>query len=135
MIFRWTSRKKTITGIAVRVEAAISPPQSVLRLVPVKYESQTVTRVLRLVREQHAREDVLVPRRDEREDGRRDEAGRDERQQDADERPDPARAVDHRRLLELLRDAEDEPAQRPDRERQHEGQVGEDHPVSVFVRW
>ena len=34
MIFRWTSRKKTITGIAVSVDAAISAPQSVLRLVP-----------------------------------------------------------------------------------------------------
>ena len=33
-ILRWTSRKKTTTGIAVSVEAAISPPQSVLRLVP-----------------------------------------------------------------------------------------------------
>ena len=31
---RCTSRKKTITGIAVSVEAAISAPQSVLRLVP-----------------------------------------------------------------------------------------------------
>ena len=34
MIFRWTSRKKTITGIAVNVDAAISPPQSVCLLVP-----------------------------------------------------------------------------------------------------
>ena len=33
-ILRWTSRKKATTGIAVSVEAAISPPQSVLRLVP-----------------------------------------------------------------------------------------------------
>ena len=33
-IFRWTSRKKMTTGIAVSVDAAISPPQSVLRLVP-----------------------------------------------------------------------------------------------------
>ena len=33
-IRRWTSRKKTTTGIAVSVEAAISAPQSVLRLVP-----------------------------------------------------------------------------------------------------
>ena len=33
-IRRWTSRKKTTTGIAVSVEAAIRPPQSVLRLVP-----------------------------------------------------------------------------------------------------
>ena len=41
-IFRCTSRKKTITGIAISVDPAMSPPQSVWRLVPVKYESQTV---------------------------------------------------------------------------------------------
>ena len=34
-IFRCTSRKKITTGIAVRVDPAISPPQSVCRLVPV----------------------------------------------------------------------------------------------------
>src|SRR5262249_22868383 len=42
-IRRWTSRKKTTTGMAVSVDAAISPPQSVFRLVPVMYDSQTVT--------------------------------------------------------------------------------------------
>src|SRR5207302_7486756 len=42
-IRRCTSRKKTTTGIAVSVEAAISAPQSVWRLLPRKYESQTVT--------------------------------------------------------------------------------------------
>ena len=42
MIFRWTSRKKMITGIAISVDPAIRPPQSVFRLVPVKYEIQTV---------------------------------------------------------------------------------------------
>ncbi len=31
---RWTMRKNTTTGIAVKVEAAINAPQSVLRLVP-----------------------------------------------------------------------------------------------------
>ena len=35
-IFRCTIRKKTITGIAISVEPAIRPPQSVLRLVPEK---------------------------------------------------------------------------------------------------
>src|SRR5205823_4913974 len=40
---RWTSRKKTTTGIAVSDEAAISAPQSVCRLEPRKYESHTVT--------------------------------------------------------------------------------------------
>ena len=46
--------------------------------------------------------------------------GRDERQQDPHEGAEAGRAVDHRRLLELLRDAGDEAAQRPDAERQHE---------------
>jgi hypothetical protein len=41
-------------------------------------------------------------------------------------RPEPARAVHHRRLLELLRDSEQEAAQRPDGEWEHERQVGED---------
>jgi hypothetical protein len=35
-IRRWTSRKKMTTGIAVSVDAAISAPQSVFRLVPRK---------------------------------------------------------------------------------------------------
>ena len=34
MIRRCTSRKNTITGTAVSVDAAISAPQSVFRLVP-----------------------------------------------------------------------------------------------------
>ena len=46
--------------------------------------------------------------------------GADERQQDPDEGAEAGRAVDHRRLLELPRDAEHEAAQRPDAERQHE---------------
>ena len=42
-ILRCTSRKKITTGIAVSVDAAISAPQSVFRLDPVKYESQIVS--------------------------------------------------------------------------------------------
>ena len=64
--------------------------------------------------------------------------GRDEREQDPDERADAARAVDHRRLLELLRDVEQEAAQRPDRERQREGHVRDDHADQTywsFVSW
>ena len=53
--------------------------------------------------------------------------GRDERQHDPDEGAEAGRAVDHRRLLELLRDAGDEAAQRPDAERQHERDVRDDH--------
>ena len=40
-------------------------------------------------------------------------------------------AVDHRGLLEVARDAEDEAAQRPDRERQHERQVRDDQPAQL----
>src|SRR6185312_10410231 len=73
------------------------------------------------------REDELVPARDEREDRRRNETRGDERQQDAHERTEPGRAVDHRGLFELLRDPDQEAAQRPDTEGQREGQVDEDH--------
>src|SRR5580765_2920264 len=84
-------------------------------------------RLLRLVVEQDVGEDELVPARDEDEHGRRDEAGRDEREQDLRERSDATGAVDHRRLLELLGDVEEKTAQRPDRERKREGHVREDH--------
>ena len=43
LIRRCKSRKNATTGIAVSVDAAIRPPQSVLRLPPVKYESHTVS--------------------------------------------------------------------------------------------
>src|SRR5438105_1465326 len=84
-------------------------------------------RLLRVVVQDDAREDVLVPGRDEGENGRRYKAGRDERQQDAEEGAETGRAVDHRRLLELLWDADQEAAQRPDRERQSEREVDENH--------
>src|SRR6476619_1653732 len=85
-------------------------------------------RLLRLVVEQDVGEDELVPARDEDEHGGRDEAWRDEREQDLRERPDAAGTVDHRRLLELLRDVAENAAQRPDSEREREGDVCEDHP-------
>src|SRR5882672_2219754 len=84
-------------------------------------------RLLRLIREQDVGEDELVPRRDEREHRGGHEARGDERQQDPDERPQPAGAVHHRRLLELAWNAEEEAAERPDAEREHEGHVGDDH--------
>src|SRR5436305_4385667 len=83
-------------------------------------------RLLRVRVQDDVREDVLVPRRDEDEDRGRDETGRDERQQDADEGAEAGRAVDHRGLLELLGYAEQEAAQCPDRERQRERDVHED---------
>ena len=81
-ILRCTSRKKMITGIAISVEPPSAPPQSVFRLVPSEVREPDRDRLLRLVVQQDAREDVLVPARDEREDRGRDEPGRDERQQD-----------------------------------------------------
>src|SRR5690606_40410118 len=69
------------------------------------------------------RHDELVPGLDEREHARRDEARREQRERDPPERLAPRAAVDHGRLLELGRDAVDEPAQRPDREGQHAGDV------------
>ena len=114
------SRKKITTGIAVSVDAAISAPQSVFRLVPRKYESQTVSVCFapsfRRVRAKMYSFQVVM-------NAKTDVAtrpGRDERQQDLDERAEPGAPVHHRRLLEVLRDAEDEPAQRLDREREHE---------------
>ena len=55
--------------------------------------------------------------------GRRDEAGRRERQHDLAERLEVGRPVDERRLLELLRDLLEERGEDVDRERQREGQV------------
>ena len=103
------------TGIAVSVEAAISPPQSMFRLVPRKYESQTVTVCFawsfsRMRAKMYSFQLVMNAKTDVA-----TRPGRDERQQDPDERAEPGAAVDHRRLLELRRDAEHEAAQRPDR--------------------
>ena len=126
-IFRCTIRKKITTGIAVRVDAAISAPQSVSRLVPRKYESQTVIVCFCWSFSSRRAIEVLVPAGDEGEDARRDEAGRDQRQQDPDECPEPGRAVDHRCLLEILGDPDQKTAQCPDRERECCRQVGHDH--------
>ena len=73
-IRRWTSRKKTTTGIAVSVEAAISAAPVGVPARPVEVREPDGDRLVRLVAEQHAREDVLVPGRDEREHRRGDEA-------------------------------------------------------------
>src|SRR3954470_15348281 len=67
-------------------------------------------RLLGRAAEKDVRDDVLVPRLDEREDRRRDEARPDKRQENPDERAEPRRPVDHRRFLEILRDADDEAA-------------------------
>ena len=105
-IRRCTSRKKITTGIAINVEAAITAPQSTPRAPPRKFVSQTVIVCFELACRMHAREDVLVPAVMNAKTDVATRPGRDERQQDADEGADPGRAVDHRGLLELLRDAD-----------------------------
>ena len=94
---------------------------------PVEAREPHRQRLLLLVGEEDVGEDELVPRLDEAEDRGRDEAGRDEREQDLHEGAGARVAVDHRRLLEVARDPEDEAAQDPDRERQHEREVRDDH--------
>ncbi len=103
------------TGIAVSVDAAISAPQSVFRLVPEKYESQIVSVwfdwLLRMTfAKMYSFQAVMKTKIEVA-----TRPGSDERQQDPHEGAEPARAVDHRRLFELTRDAEDEAAQRPAR--------------------
>jgi hypothetical protein len=78
--------------------------------------------------QQHEGDQVVVPDQDEGEDRGGDQPRGDQGEQDAPERPGAGAAVDHRRLLELLGDVDDEAAQGPDAERQHEGQVGDDDP-------
>ena len=92
-----------------------------------KLASQIVSVCFSGAPEQNVREDELVPGLDEGEDGRRHEPGGHEREQDAAERAEAARAVDHRCFLELLRDAVQEAAQYPDREGQHKREVDDDH--------
>src|SRR3954471_11122246 len=69
-----------------------------------------------LILEERVREDQFVPGRDEGEDDRRDQGGRDEWQQNAEEDPDRPGAVDRGGVLELLGHRGDEPAQHPDAE-------------------
>src|SRR2546427_2043257 len=89
-------------------------------------------RLLRVGAQEHVGDDVLVPCLDEAVDGRGDEARRDEREHYAHKRADARGAVDHRRLLEVHRHVGDEPAQRPDHEREHYRQVvGDDAKQAV----
>ena len=122
---RWTIRKNTITGIAITVEPAITPPQSVPRAPSLNSCSHTgsvlepgrcmITRAK--MNSFHAWMNANTPVATS--------PGRDERQRDATERAEAAGAVDHRRFLQLERHAVDEAAQRPDRERQDEHEIGE----------
>ena len=75
---------------------------------------------------QGQRDDVLVPGRDEGEDGGGHDAGPRHRQDDAERTPARAAAVDRGGLLDLARDRGEEGAQDPDREGEVEGRVDQD---------
>ena len=91
------------TGMAITVEPAITPPQSVPRAPSLKACSHTgIVWRLGPVHD-HQGEDELVPGEDEGEDAGGDEAGRDQRQRHPHERPEAGGAVDPGRLLELER--------------------------------
>ena len=124
-----TKRKKMMTGTATRVDAAMTWPQSVARDArlldePAQPERKRLAGVL-LQDDQRDRE--LVPRLEERVHTGCDEPGSEQRERDAHERLRAAEAVDHRRLFEVGRDAGDEAAQHPDRERHDGGDVDDAH--------
>ena len=75
---------------------------------------------------QHHGEEIFVPRGDEDVDAGRDDARHHQRQDDEADRLQPARAVDHRRLVEILRDRVEIARQHPDREGDREGRMAED---------
>ena len=94
---------------------AMSAPQSVCRLVPRKYESQTVTVCLpwsfsRMRAKMYSFQLVMNAKTDVA-----TSPGATSGSRIRTNAPSRVDAVDHRRLLEILRDAEDEAAQRPDR--------------------
>src|SRR3954468_14796098 len=90
---------------------------------------------LRLLRgRQREGEDEVVPREDEHEDRRGEDARRGEWGDDLREGLERRRAVDLRGLLELPRDLSEERRQRVDRQRQREGHVRDDEPGPRVVQ-
>ena len=120
-----TIRKKTMTGTATSVEAAITWPQSVARVAlgwmnPRSHSGRVwCCSSCRM----HQRDGELVPGLQERVHAGGDEPGGQQREGDPQERLGAAEAVHHRRLLEVDGDPGDEAAQHPDRERHHGGDV------------
>ena len=117
-----------ITGSAMIVEPAITPPQSVPRAPSLNACSHTGSvwcsgRFMMTSAKMNSFHAWIT-----REHRGGDEPGRDERERDLAERRQAAGAVDHRRFLELDRHAGDEAAQRPDRERQDEHEVRQRQP-------
>src|SRR6266540_2473720 len=81
---------------------------------------------------QEEREQELVPREDEREQGARHHPRQGQPQRDPGERLPAARPVDERRLLEIARQVIEETLHEPDDERDVERQVGDDQrPIRV----
>ena len=76
---------------------------------------------------QHQRDQELVPDQHEGEDDGADERLRRHRQGDAEEDGVGAVAVDERRLLDLARDLAEGGDREPDRDREREQRVGDDH--------
>ena len=70
----------------------------------------------------------LVPRDQEREQHRREQAGPRERQDHPEQRPDARAAVDSRRILEIARDRLEVVAHDPQHERRRERAVDDDQP-------
>ena len=119
LIRPWTMRKKTMTGTATSVEAAMTWPQSVSRVALActkpRSHSGSVRDCSSVMHDEGDGE--LVPRLEERVDAGRDEAGGEQREGDPQEGLGAREAVDHGGLLEVGGNAGDEAAQHPDRER------------------
>src|SRR6185312_4987926 len=77
--------------------------------------------------EEDQRVQELVLRQGEGEDAGRDEARPAQGQDDLDQRLQPARAVDSRRILELARHGAEVAEQQPGAERDQQGGIGQDH--------
>src|SRR4051812_532013 len=88
-------------------------------------QEQRQGRQARALEEDEGQEE-LVPRRDEGEERRDDDAGREQRRDHGAEDGEAARAVDHRRLLDVARDPADVALQHPEDERQRPDDVDED---------
>ncbi len=127
-IFRWTSEEEDHDGNRSQRRRGHQPAPVRRAARPVEVREPYGQRLVRLIREDDVGEDVLVPARDEHEHRRGHETWSDERKQDAGKGSETARAVHHRRLLELLRDPHDEAAKRPDGERQQDDEVRQDDP-------
>src|SRR5262245_17119432 len=93
---RWINANRTTTGIVARLDAAPADVE-----LDDEFRDADRDRLSPLPREQHAREEIFVPGKDEPEQPRREDAGKRERQDDPHERAEPTVAVDHRGFLQI----------------------------------